>query len=363
MRRRAHPGARRRHGHHDPGAQARRGGLSRRPLRRLEPRGARQQRPAQSEPARRGARHSSRLLPRRRRHRLHQHVLLHHDRAGRLRHGGHRLRAQPRRRDAGARGGGAGGERRRPPPLRRRRARADQPHRLDLAGREQSRLPRHHLRPVARGLWRADQGPDRRRRRSAADRDHLRHAQRQGGDLRHRRSLRRARHRRAGDDLRHHHRPLRPPAVGADAGGVLEFGAPRQSGHHRPQLRARRARDARPYRRDRPRRRYFRLRLSECRAAQRIRLLRREPGIHGRAARRIRRGRPGQRRRRLLRHHARAHRGHCQGGGRQGAARDSRSAAAIAAVGAGSLHADAGNSRSSISASAPTSPARPNSAS
>ena len=120
---------------------------------------------------------------------------------------------------------GAGGERRRPPPLRRRRARADQPHRLDLAGRDQSRLPRHHLRPVARGLWRADQGPDRRRRRPAADRDHLRHAQRQGGDLRHRRSLRRARHRRAGDDLRHHHRPLRPPAVGADAGGVLEFGA------------------------------------------------------------------------------------------------------------------------------------------
>ena len=31
---------------------------------------------------------------------------------------------------------------RRPPPLRRRRAGADQPHRLDLAGREQSRLPR-----------------------------------------------------------------------------------------------------------------------------------------------------------------------------------------------------------------------------
>ena len=46
-------------------------------------------------------------------------------------------------------------EGRRPPPLRRRRARADQPHRLDLAGREQSRLPRHHLRPAARGLWRA----------------------------------------------------------------------------------------------------------------------------------------------------------------------------------------------------------------
>ena len=150
-------------------------------------------------------------------------------------------------------------------------------------------------------------------------------------------------HRPAGDDLRHHHRPLRPPAVRADAGGVLEFGAPRQSGHHRPQLRARRAGDARPYRRDRPRRRHFRLRLSQCRPAQRIRLLRREPGIHGRAARRVRRRRPGQRGRRLLRHHARAYRRHRQGGRRQGAARDSGTAAAIAAVGPGSLHAHAGN--------------------
>ena len=42
-------------------------------------------------------------------------------------------------------------------PVCRRRARADQPHRLDLAGREQSRLPRHQFRPTARGLWRADQ--------------------------------------------------------------------------------------------------------------------------------------------------------------------------------------------------------------
>ena len=46
--------------------------------------------------------------------------------------------------------------------------------------------------------------------------------------------------------------------------------------------------------------------------AERIRLLRREPGIHGRAARRVRRGRAGERRRRLLRHHARAYRGHRQ---------------------------------------------------
>src|SRR5579883_3017448 len=39
-------GAGRRHGYHDPGARARRGRFSRRALRHLEPRGARQQRSA-----------------------------------------------------------------------------------------------------------------------------------------------------------------------------------------------------------------------------------------------------------------------------------------------------------------------------
>ena len=151
-------------------------------------------------------------------------------------------------------------------------------------------------------------------------------------------------HRRAGDDLRHHHRPLRPPAVGADAGGVLEFGAARQSGHHRAQLRARRQRNARAYRRARPPRRHLRLRLSECRPAERIRLLRRKPGIHGRAARRIRRRRSGQCRRRLLRHHARAHRGDRQGGGRQDAARRSPKCRGSCGCRGWSLHAHAGNS-------------------
>ena len=66
-----------------------------------------------------------------------------------------------------------------------------------------------------------------RRRRSPADRDDLRHAQRQGCDLRHRRALRAARRRRAGDDLRHDHRPLRAAALRPDAGGVLERDAAR----------------------------------------------------------------------------------------------------------------------------------------
>ena len=48
----------------------------------------------------------------------------------------------------------------------------------------QSGLPRHHVRSAARGLCRAGARPARRRRRSAADRDDLRHAQRQGGDPR-----------------------------------------------------------------------------------------------------------------------------------------------------------------------------------
>ena len=56
---------------------------------------------------------------------------------------------------------------------------------------------------------------------------------------------------RAGDDLRHHHRPLRAAPVRPDAGGVLEFGAPRRAVLDRAQLRARRQGDARAHRRDR----------------------------------------------------------------------------------------------------------------
>ena len=49
---------------------------------------------------------------------------------------------------------------------------------------KQSGLPRRHLRRPARSLWRAAARADRWRRRSDPDRDHLRHAQRQGGDFR-----------------------------------------------------------------------------------------------------------------------------------------------------------------------------------
>ncbi len=170
-----------------------------------------------------------------------------------------------------ARRGRTGQRRGRQAPLRRRRDRPDQPHRVDLARRVQSRLPRRHLRRPAQRLWRADQGPARRRRRSAAGRDHLRHAQRQGRALRHRRDLRGTPHRRARDDLRHHHRQVRPAVVGAAPRGILEFGAPRQTHHHRIQLRARRRGSARAHRRHRPRRRHPGLRLPERRIAQRVR--------------------------------------------------------------------------------------------
>ena len=225
----------------------------------------------------------------RRRHRLDQHVLVDLDRAGRLRPVGHRLRAELRGRAAGARGREQGRARGRPAAVRRRRLGPDQPHRLDLAGRRQSRLPRHHLRPAPQGLWRAGARLADRRRRSAADRDDLRHAERQGRDLRHRRAVRGARRRRAGDDLRHHHRPLRAAALGPDAGGVLERGAARLAGFGRPELRARRRADARAHRRHGAGLRHADLRLPERRPAERVRPLSRVARGHGEAPRRVRR--------------------------------------------------------------------------
>ena len=192
------------------------------------------------------------------------------------------------RRTARPRSGRRRGARRWTPALCRRRNRADQSHRVDLARCRQSGLPRHHLRRIARGLWRAGGGAARRRRRHAARRDDLRYAQRQGGAVRDRRAARGARHARAGDDLGHDHRSLGPHAVRADAGGVLEFGPARRAPLDRPQLRARRQGDARAYRRAFAHRRYARLRLPECGPAERVRPLRREPGVHGRAARRVR---------------------------------------------------------------------------
>ena len=247
--------------------------------------------------------------------------------------------------------------------LRRRRARADQPHRVDLAGRRQSGLPRHHLRSAAQGLRRAGARAADRRRRPAADRDDLRHAQRQGRDLRHRRAVRGARRRRAGDDLRHHHRPLRAAAVGPDAGGVLERGAARLAGLGRTELRARRRADARAYRRHGAGLRHADLRLSERRPAERVRPLSRRPRGDGAASRRVRRHRAHQHRRRLLRHHAGAHQRDRRSGARQGAARGAGGRSRCCGCRGWSRSRSRRKFPSSTSASAPTSPARPNSGS
>ena len=77
----------------------------------------------------------------------------------------------------------------------------------------------------------------------------------------------------------------------------------------RPQLRAGRRRAAALRRRAEPARRHLRLRAPQRRPAQRLRRVRRVARADGRPPRRVRRQRAGQHRRRLLRHHARAHRG------------------------------------------------------
>ena len=82
--------------------------------------------------------------------------------------------------------------------------------------------------------------PGRRRRRPAADRDDLRHPQRQGRDLRRRDALRGARPPLAGDHLRHDHRRVRPHPLRPGHRGVLELRPPRPAAGGRPQLRARR---------------------------------------------------------------------------------------------------------------------------
>ena len=239
-----------------------------------------QQRSADPHPARRDRGHPLPLLPRRRRHRRDQHLLLDLDRPGRLRHGGRwstsstatarGWRAEPRsRRRAGGRQA----------PLRRRRARADQhaPRRC----RPTSTIPATAPSPSTicgtayaeqmRGL--IDGGADLILIETIFDTLNAK-----AGDLRRaRRSSPRRGIAPAGDDLRHDHRPLRPHPVRPDADGLLVLGAPRQAVHHRAQLRARRRRHARRIIAELSRRRrHLRLRLSQCRPAQRVRRLRRD---------------------------------------------------------------------------------------
>ena len=206
-----------------------------------------------------------------------QHVQRAADLAGRLRHAGHRLRDERRRGLPGARRGRRHDRAHaRPAALGAGHARPDEPHGIHLPRRQRPRRPQRHLRRAGRGLPRAGPRAGRRRRRRAARRDHLRHAQRQGRDLRARDALRGARPPLAGDDLRHHHRRLRAHPVRAGHRGVLVLGAARPAAGHRPELRAGRRRAAPLRRRAGAHRRLLRLGPPERRAAQRLRRVRRD---------------------------------------------------------------------------------------
>ena len=148
-----------------------------------------------------------RVPRRRRRHHRDQHVQRDRDRAGRLR---------PRRRAVReinvaaarlARDAADAAERRtpgRPASSPARSARRTGPPRCRRTST--IRPPAASRSTSSRRLPRSGRRPDRRRRRPPADRDDLRHAQRQGGDLRDRGRVRRARRAPAGDHLGHDHR-------------------------------------------------------------------------------------------------------------------------------------------------------------
>ena len=178
--------------------------------------------------------HSPRLLRRRRRHRHDEHIHRHHDRPGGLRARGSRVRDERGRRQAGATGGRRGRR------LRRRFRRPAERHALAVAARRRPGVPHAHVRPGVRDLRGSDSGPCGRRRRLSADRDHLRHPERESS---HRRSARR-RARAPALDLVHGHRPQRPQPLRTDRRRVLALGRARQAVHRRGQLLARRDADA-----------------------------------------------------------------------------------------------------------------------
>jgi len=227
---------------------------------RLRPRPARQQRPAHAHPPA-GDPRDPRPVPRgRRRHPRDQHLQLDLHLAGRLPPRADRGGAEPRgRAPRPRRGRRVHGEDAREAALRGGRAGPDEPHALALAGRERPRLPGGELRPGEGRLPRGGRGARRGRGRHPAGRDDLRHAERQGGALRHRRVLRAIRRAPADHDLGDDHRRLGPHAFGPDAGGVLEFRPPREAAFHRLQLRAGRQAAAAARGGARPHRRHARL--------------------------------------------------------------------------------------------------------
>ena len=283
------------------GAGPDRGGVPGRAVRRSRPRRAGRPRPAERHATRGGRRGPRRLLRRRRRHRHDEHV--HRDlvRPARLRPRGRGPRHEPRGRPPRE----GGGRPRRSRTARRGVGRTPERDPLALAEGRRSRVPRGDVRRGRRGIRRTDAGPARRRRRHAVDRDDLRHAEREGGH----RGGEGRRPRSSAVDQRHDRGSQRPHALRPDRRGVLELDRACRSRDRGHQLLARCRRDA-PLRRGVLAHRGPPGRLlSERRAAQPVRWLRRDAGRHERTAARVRRRRPRQPRRRLLRHHPRSHRG------------------------------------------------------
>ncbi len=132
-------------------------------------------------------------------------------------------------------------------------------------------------------------------------------------------------------DQRHDRRPLGPNAQRTDDRRLLDVDRARRPVDRRSQLRARRARDAAVRRRALAHRVLPHLRTSECRAAERLRRLRRDTRRDVRTAARVCAGRLPEHRRQLLRLDAGAHEGDRRGCARAGAA-PGAAAAAIAAV-------------------------------
>ena len=174
------------------------------------------------------------VLRRRRGHRHDEHVHRDLDRPVRLRARGRGVRDEPRRRTPRARGGGRGGR------LRRRLGRPAERLALAVAEGRRRELSLRDVRAGPRRLRRPDPGSGRGRRRPAADRDRLRHAEREGGDRRGGRDGARS----AALALVHRDRPERPQPLRADRRRVLALGRARAAADRRRQLLARGRPDA-----------------------------------------------------------------------------------------------------------------------
>ena len=188
--------------------------------------------------------------------------------------------------------------------VRRRLHRPDEPHPLDLSGRQQPRLAEHDLRPDPGGIRGPGARPDRRRRGSAPARDDLRHAQREGSPLRDRERVRGEGRAAAAGNLGDDHRPQRPHAVGPDGRCLLRLHQPCAPVCGRHELRTRCDRDVPAHRGARAARRTIPDCLSQRRSTQRVRRIRSTGRRDRHAAARLRRQWLRQHRRRLLRHHA-----------------------------------------------------------